>query len=131
MKRFPYLVLILLLFSSASLCQQPSGTQADATVVIGIVTVLNAASMQATVKTDTGANVDLLFDAKTDFLRMRPEDKNLQHAVRINLADLNLGDRVLTRTKISSDKVAPVAMVIVMTGADVGKKQELDREDWE
>ena len=134
MKRFYCLISILLLFSTSVLCQQPGPTinpQADSAVVIGVITAMNAASMQATVKTDAGTPVNLIFDAKTEFRRMRPEDKNLQHAIRITLADLNAGDRVLTRKRVSGDKVSPVGLVIVMIGADVIKKQERDQEEWQ
>jgi hypothetical protein len=124
----------MLSFSAVTLCQQPGpavSTQDNSAVVIGSITGLNAASMQATVKTDAGITVNLIFDAKTEFRRMRQEDKDLKNAIRINLADLNVGDRVLTRNKVNADKASPVSLVIVMTGADVTKKQERDQEEWQ
>src|SRR6266403_1525456 len=136
MKRFSCLIWVLVSFAISALCQQPpgsagAGVQADASVVVGIVTVVNVASMQASVKTDAGVPVNLVFDAKTEFRRVQPEDKGLEKAIRIHLSDVNVGDRVLTRNKVIGDKVFPVGLVIVLTGADVINKQERDREEWQ
>jgi hypothetical protein len=133
MKRFYCLISLFLLFSTSALYQTgpAASAQADPTVVIGIITAVNATSMQATVKTDAGVPVDIIFDAKTEFRRMRPEDKDLQHASRINVADISVGDRVLTRKSMSGEKISAVRLVIVMTGSDVIKKEERDREEWQ
>lgn len=132
------LTAFLSLSNVVALCQNAQTTpgtppaNADAaSVIIGILTELNAAAMQATVKTDAGKLVHITFDAKTEFLRVRPEDKGLETAARITLADLHVGDRVLTRSITSaSGKSLPVRRVAVMTSADVTKKQERDREEW-
>jgi hypothetical protein len=132
------LTAFLSLSSMDALCQNApaaSGPKAGANdasmVVVGIVTAVNTAAMQATVKTDAGAFVNILFDEKTEFLRLRPEDKGLETATHITFSALNVGDRILTRNNLSAEnKPLPVRRVVVMTSADVSKKQERDREEW-
>jgi preprotein translocase subunit YajC len=99
--------------------------------VIGTVTAIDANTKQITVKADSGEIVVASLDDKTVFLRVPPGETKLDKATKIALTDIGIGDRVFARGKVSDDKKSvPARAVIVMTKADIAKKQEHDREEW-
>ncbi|MDX6709558.1 MAG: hypothetical protein QOH96_574, partial [Blastocatellia bacterium] len=121
---------------SGAFAQSPPAQQtADAGIstgrVIGEVTGIDASSRQITVKTDGGSVVNVAADDKTGFMRAQPGAKTLEGASKIAFTDIGLGDRVLAMGKVSDDhKSVPARAVIVMTKADIAKKQDHDRAEW-
>lgn len=100
--------------------------------VVGEVTGVDAAAKQFNVKGDDGMNYIVVFDANTSYLRLPLGEKDLKKAEKISLADITAGDRLLARGSAAQDaKLAPAKTVIVMTKADVAKKQEHDRAEWQ
>ncbi len=100
--------------------------------VVGEVTGVDAAAKQFNVKGDDGMNYIVVFDANTSYLRLPLGEKDLKKAEKISLADITAGDRLLARGSAAQDaKPAPAKTVIVMTKADVAKKQEHDRAEWQ
>lgn len=67
------------------------------TQVIGKVTALDAQSGQISLKTDKGEAVTALVAASTVYLRVPPDEKDLQKAARIAFSDIGMGDRVLVQ----------------------------------
>jgi hypothetical protein len=66
------------------------------------------------------------------FLRVPPGVTNLNTATKITLSDINSGDRVLVRGRISEDQKSIVAAsVIVMTKSDLAGARETERLDWQ
>ncbi|MGH9906534.1 MAG: hypothetical protein ACRD8U_13245, partial [Pyrinomonadaceae bacterium] len=81
--------------------------------------------------TDAGSVVTAVLSDATTYLRVAPGEKNLTNATQITFADVGEGDRVLARGKVSDDKkTVPARAVIVMTKADIAKKQEAERAEW-
>lgn len=111
---------------------QPQGDPAiTATRAIGEVKTIDAAAKQITIKTDAGAMVTVLLSDKTVYMRLGPGEQNLENAAKITFTDVAEGDRVWARGKVSDDrKSVPAAAVIVMTKADIAKKQEAERAEW-
>ncbi|MBZ5595262.1 MAG: hypothetical protein LAP39_23705 [Acidobacteriia bacterium] len=99
--------------------------------VIGEVTAIDGNTNRITVKPDAGAAVAATVDEKTRYLRVPPGEKDLKSAAAITFDDVALGDRAFVRGHLSADQksIAAVA-VIIMTKAELAKKQERDREEW-
>ncbi len=120
-------MVVAALFSVAAALAQP----AQPSRVIGEVNVINGAS-QLTVKTDKGESVNVALGEKTRYLRVQPGEKDLKNASRIAFADLSTGDRVLALGSLSADsKTLTATSVIVMSKADLAKKQEHEQAEWQ
>ena len=95
------------------------------------MTRLDAGTSQMTVKTDKGSVVTVTLTEKTNYLRLPPGEKTLTNAVKIALTDVGAGDRVWARGKVAEDhKSVPALALVVMTKADIAKKQEAERLEW-
>jgi len=100
--------------------------------VVGEVTGVDATAKQFNVKGDDGVNYIVVFDDNTSYLRLPLGEKDLKKAEKISLADVAAGDRLLARGSAAQDaKPAAAKTVIIMTKADVAKKQEHDRAEWQ
>src|SRR5260370_4505093 len=100
--------------------------------VVGEVTGGDATDKQFKVKGDDGASYIVAFDENTSYLRMPLGEKDLKKAEKISLSDITSGDRLLARGSAAQEaKPAPAKTVIIMTKADVAKKQDHDRAEWQ
>lgn len=100
--------------------------------VVGEVTSIDPAAKQFMIKGDDGVNYVVTFDDNTAYLRMPLGEKDLKKAEKIGFAEVTTGDRLLARGLPASEaKPAPARTVIIMTKADVAKKQERDRAEWQ
>jgi hypothetical protein len=99
--------------------------------VIAEVKAIDGAALQMIVKTDAGSVVTVILGEKTVYMRLAPGEKTLTNAAKISLTDVAEGDRVWARGKVADDrKSVPAAAIIVMTKADIAKKQEAERAEW-
>jgi hypothetical protein len=120
-----------------SAAQPPQGaasTDKDitATRVLGDVTAINVEAKGLAVKTSAGNSVLVMFNEKTEFKRAQPGSTTLETATPITLADVSIGDHVYARGRVSADQRSlPAQLVVVMTKADIAKKQEHDRAEWQ
>ena len=97
----------------------------------GEVKVIDAAAKQLIIKTDAGTLVTIVLSDTTGYMRVAPGEKTLTNATKIAFADVAEGDRVLALGKVSDDrKTVPARTVVVMTKADIAKKQEAERAEW-
>lgn len=118
---------IALLFFATAGYPQP----AQPSRIIGEVNVINGTS-QLSVKTDKGELVEIALGEKTRYLRVMPGEKDLKNASRIAFTDVSTGDRVLALGHLSEDsKTLTATSVIVMSKADLAKKQENEKADWQ
>lgn len=118
---------------------QPSSTGAQGAAdpsitssrVIGEVKAIDAAARQMTVKTDAGSMVTVVLSDATSYMRLPPGETTLAKATKITFADIGEGDRVLASGKVADDhkSVSPRTLV-VMSKADIAKKQEKERLEW-
>lgn len=112
--------------------QGQEANKPQAARIIGVVTVIDAATRHLTLKTDAGTELQVQFQDATSFMRIAPGEKDLRNATTIELGDLKAGDRVLARGRLADDKKSmAVSSVIVMTQADLAKKHEADRAEWQ
>ena len=120
-------------FYCAIYAQTPSASPANAAVsgVIGEVKAIDAAARQMVVRDDKGVIFTVNLSDKTQYKRMAPGEKTLAKATDITVADVGQGDRVWARWRAGADqKTMPTAQVVVMSKADVAKRQEQERTEW-
>jgi co-chaperonin GroES (HSP10) len=98
---------------------------------LGEVKVKDAAAKQLIIKTDAGSLVTVVLSDATSYMRVAPGETTLTNATKIAFADVAEGDRVLALGKVSADqKLVPARTLVVMTKADIAKKQEAERAEW-
>ena len=100
--------------------------------VIGEITAVDAVAKHFTVKGDDGSNYTVTLDDGTAYLRLPLGEKDLKKAEKIALSDVSVGDRLLARGPLpEGSKTLPAKTVVIMTKADLAKKQAQDRVDWQ
>lgn len=98
---------------------------------LGEVKVIDAAAKQLIIKTDAGSLVTVALSGSTAYKRIAPGETTLTNATVITFAEVAEGDRVLALGKVSDDrKLVPARTLVVMTKADIAKKQEAERAEW-
>src|SRR5437588_799672 len=128
-----FLVMATISLECAAYGQTPSASPATSAVsgVIGEVKAIDATAKQMVVRDDKGVIFTVNFSDKTQYKRMAPGERTMAKATDITLADVGQGDRVWARWRAGSDqKTVPTAQVVVMSKADVAKKQEQERAEW-
>jgi len=85
-----------------------------------------------TLQTDSGKRLTVLLSDNVTLVRVAPNEKDLKNATKIKAADISMGDRILVRGHISDDQKTLLATAaIVMSKADITRKQEAERADWQ
>jgi len=98
---------------------------------LGEVKVIDAGAKQLIIKTDAGSLVTVALSDSTSYMRIAPGETTLANATKTTLAEVAEGDRVLALGKVSEDhKLVPAKTLVVMTKADIAKKQEAERAEW-
>jgi hypothetical protein len=125
------MILPLLVAWAGSALAQGSGTTPSQSIrPIGVIARLQAGGF--TLHTDAGPDLLIVLADGVSFLRVPPGATNLQAATKIALSDINTGDRVLVRGRISEDQKSIVATsMIVMTKSDLAGAREAERLDWQ
>src|SRR5271154_435814 len=116
----------------AALCGLTTWAQQAATNTVGVVSKIDPAERQIVLKTDAGVEVTISLQPTASFRRGAPGENDLRNAATIAITDINAGDRVLARGKPSDDqKTVAATLVVVMSQADIAKKQAAERADWD
>ena len=135
-QRLTISILALVILPGLGFGQTPSAspaTQTSPAVVslVGEVKAIDATARQIVVRADSGVISTINLGEKTQYKRLAPGETTLSKASDITLADVGPGDRVLARWRAGADlKTAPTPQVVVMSKADLAKKQEQDRAQW-
>jgi hypothetical protein len=99
---------------------------------IGAVTAIDTTAQQITIKSDAGVEMKLALKDNTSYMRVGLGEKDLKNAVKISLSDIAVGDRVLARGAAGPDNTSLAATsVVVMSKAELAKKHEADRAEWQ
>ncbi|HEV1994440.1 MAG TPA: DUF5666 domain-containing protein, partial [Candidatus Acidoferrum sp.] len=110
---------------------QPSSAQTPA-AARPVGTIKSISGNTITLTTDAGSDVTVQVQEVTKLIRIAPGQKDLKDATPIQLADLQVGDRILVRGKLANDgKSVVAASVIAMKKLDIAEKQAHDREEWQ
>src|SRR5713226_8764363 len=113
--------------------QTPSASPQTAAVasLIGEVKAIDPTARQMVIREDSGVIFTINLSDKTQYKRLAPGEKSLANATNIAIGDVGQGDRVLARWRAGSDqKTVPAPQVVVMSKADLAKKQEQERAQW-
>src|SRR6266852_3185815 len=109
----------------------PAQTAPAIVSLVGEVKAIDTTAKQIVIRDDSGVISTVNISDKTQYKRLPPGEKTLTKATDITLADVGQGDRVLARWKAGANiKTAPTPQVVVMSKADLAKKQEQDRAQW-
>jgi hypothetical protein len=115
---------------AALACCFALGAQTAPVRPIGAVVSIDAASKRITLKTDAGPEMKIAFEGATRFLRVAPGSQDLAGAAPVALSDVSQGDRILARGRAEGDAFL-ASTIIVMSRADLARKQDAERADWE
>jgi hypothetical protein len=109
------------------------GAQSPANNVLGDVVAVDAAAKQIFVKTDAGAVVVVSVADTTKIVKNPPGESKLDKSAPYTLAEIAAGDRLLALGKLSDDgkTLAAPRAVVVNTKADIDKKRETERAEWQ
>jgi hypothetical protein len=124
--------MVALGFGMSAPGQTPSASPTAQVInLVGEVKAIDATAKQIVIRDDGGVISTVNLSDKTQYKRLPPGEKTLSKANDITLADVGAGDRVLARWRAGADiKTAPTPQVVVMSKADLAKKQEQDRAQW-
>jgi len=126
-------VISVLSLSLGAVGQTPgaSPTTPGVVSVIGEVKAIDSTTNQMVVRADNGVLFTVMLSDRTQYLRVAPGETSLSKATKITVSDVGGGDRVLARGRGAADqKTVPALQVVVMSKADLAKKQEQDRAEW-
>src|SRR5437773_8057704 len=109
----------------------PASTPPVISGVIGEVKAIDSTANQIVVRADNSVIHTVNLSGKTQYKRMPIGEKSLTKATDISLADVGPGDRVWARWRPGADqKTEPTPQLVVMSKADVAKRQEQERAQW-
>ena len=124
-----------LLFALVALClsfafSQAQNAQTGAVRQLGAIKAISGNSI--TLTPDSGADVQIAVQDGARLLRMAPGQQDIKSATPIQLQDLQVGDRILVRGKMSDDgKTLLAASVIAMKQSDIAAKHQQELQDWQ
>ncbi len=125
-------IVIMMLAAFAAYAQPQTQTATpQISGVIGEVKNIDATANQLIVRAENGVLSTVNINDKTQYKRLPLGEKSLTKAEDIKLADVGQGDRVWARWRSGADqKTTPAAQLVVMSKADLAKKQEQERAEW-
>ena len=85
--------------------------------VVGLVTAVDKATNQISVKADTGETKAVVISATSAVLRMPPGETSAQKALKISLEEVAVGDRVFARGAFTGDGKMLEARQVVVSSA--------------
>ena len=108
----------------------PSPAQTALTQNLGTVKAISGKVITLTL--DAGNDVTVNVQDTTKIVQVAPGQKDLKTATPIQVTDLQVGDRILVRSRASDDSKNIAALgIIAMKRTDVDAKKTQDREDWQ
>jgi hypothetical protein len=121
-------IAVLMLMAAVVSSQAPPAPHG----AIGVVTEIDAAHKVIKVKTDAGAIINVVMRDNTNYRRVAPGVTDIASAPEIAFTDLSVGDRVVATGRTSEDgKEVSASRVLLMTQADIAKKQQADQAEWQ
>ncbi len=97
---------------------------------VGTITAISGTSV--TIKTDAGDVRQFEVPSTAAIRRISPGQKDLSNADTLQFSDLDTGDRVLVKLDPAAPgPTAQALQIVAVKQADLVKKQQQDREDWQ
>lgn len=99
--------------------------------VLGVVTSVDPAAKQLSVKTDSGDIYAVGVQDTARIVKTPPGAKDLKEAKPAKLDEILKGDKVIATGLLDANvKTLEAQRVIVMSQAEIAKKQERDKQEW-
>jgi len=96
---------------------------------IGTVKAIHNSTIVLT--TDSGLEINLDVQPTSRLLRAEPGQKDLRTAVPLQFGEIQAGDRLLVRGRLSDDgKTLAASLIVAIKKASIEEKQAHEREDW-
>ena len=108
-------------------CLVPAIAQTAPKAVLGTVTAFQPEQAAFVVKADAGESVTVKLTSDTVVERVAPGEKSLKNATPISATQIAVGDKVLVSWMPNG---TDARRIVVMAAADIGKRDEADRQDW-
>jgi uncharacterized protein DUF5666 len=121
-------VLAGILFTAAMYAQD-QGAAPAAGRNVGVLKSISGNTL--VLKTDAGPEITVSVAEGTRLVRLAPGQTDLKNAPPITLPELQVGDRMLVRSRPGDNGSVLATTIVVMKQADVAQKQQHDREDWQ
>ena len=115
-------------------CAEPPPPQSTAQtpLVRQLGTIKTIKDNSITLTTDEGATISVVVKQGARMLRVEPGEKDLSHAVPLELTELQAGDRIRVRGQNSPDAKSLIALeVIAIKHLDIQARREQERADWQ
>jgi hypothetical protein len=118
-------------FAGVTTAQQAAGgAQAAVTQSVGTVKAINGNVLTLTL--DAGTDLTVNVTDTTRMVQVAPGQKDLRAAPAIHVADLQVGDRIIVRSRASDDPKSITALgIMAMKRTDVDAKKKQDLSDWQ
>jgi hypothetical protein len=122
---------VIPMYQAPTQATNENGRQADFTVIIGVITEISLESKRMIVKSDTGGDLAISLDKGTIYRRLPIGEKSIAGAVLIEPSEIHPTDRILVQCAVSEDgKTIMARQLVIMSQADLLKRQQVDREAW-
>ena len=130
-QRLSMITLVTAMALGFGLSAQGQTPAAQITSLVGEVKAIDATAKQLVIRADSGVISTVNLSDKTQYKRLPPGETTLAKATDVTLAEVGPGDRVLAQWRAGVDiKAAATPRVVIMSKADLAKKQEQDRAQW-
>ena len=113
-----------ILFAPARTAQPATGRY------VGAVVRADPASRVLLLRLDGGGEQWIAVPPELEILRIAPGEKDIGKASKLPLEDVRPGDRVLARSDSQAGGVPMVSQLLVVSQAEVVRRQTAEREDW-
>ena len=117
---------------SISLLPQVLAQESSAAVARRIGAIKTIQGSTLTLTPDSGPDVSVTVQPNARILRIAPGAKDLKDATRVQIQDLQIGDRVRVRGQASGDQNQIAALeIIVMARTDLEAHRHQAQQDWQ
>jgi len=111
---------------------QPAAPQAQPALVRQLGTIKTIQGNTIKLTPDDGPDVTVVVKQGARMLRVEPGEKDLSHAVPLDLSDLQAGDRIRVRGQNAPDGKSLIALeVIAIKHLDIQAKRQAEQADWQ
>ena len=136
-RRVVFAACLVIFWVAPAMAQQaaPAGQAAggaQSTVAQSVGTVKAIKGNVLTLALDTGTDVTVNVTDTTRMVQVAPGQRDLRAAPAIHVSDLQVGDRIIVRSRASDDPKSITALgIMAMKRTDVDAKKKQDLSDWQ
>ena len=112
--------------------QAAGGAQSAVAQSVGTVKAINGNVLTLTLDAGTDVTVTVTVTDTTRMVQVAPGQRDLRAAPAIHVSDLQVGDRIIVRSRASDDPKSITALgIMAMKRTDVDAKKKQDLSDWQ